>query len=287
MTVIGIQVGVLLGGAIIVETLFALPGVGRLLVTAITQRNYPTVQVGVLAIATIFILVSLVTDLIVGWLDPRVAGRGGAMSAQVAASPRQPPSGADQQGSSRGLIVAGAAACSASSSWSRSQRPCSPPTTRRRSSCDQVLAAPSAEHLFGSDVLGRDVLSRVIYGLRVSLLVSHLRGRSPRSSSPCRWDWWRDTSAVAVDTAVSRTLDMILVLPAMLLAITFIAILGPGSVVAAVAIAVIYLPILGAGDAHQHADRHPQRVRRRRPGAGGQPPADPGQPRRAERTRAR
>jgi len=72
VTVVGIQVGVLLGGAIIVEALFALPGVGRMLVTAITQRNYPTVQVGVLAIATIFILISLVTDLIVGWLDPRV-----------------------------------------------------------------------------------------------------------------------------------------------------------------------------------------------------------------------
>lgn len=78
VTVIGIQVGVLLGGAIIVETMFALPGVGRLVVTAINQRNYPTVQAGVLAIATIFILVSLITDLIVGWLDPRVADGGAA-----------------------------------------------------------------------------------------------------------------------------------------------------------------------------------------------------------------
>jgi peptide/nickel transport system permease protein len=71
-TVIGIQVGVLLGGAIIIETMFALPGVGRLVVTGINQRNYPTVQFGVLAIASIFIIVSLITDLIVGWLDPRV-----------------------------------------------------------------------------------------------------------------------------------------------------------------------------------------------------------------------
>lgn len=73
VTVIGIQVGVLLGGAIIIETMFALPGIGRLIVTGINQRNYPTVQAGVLAIATLFILVSLVTDLIVAWLDPRVA----------------------------------------------------------------------------------------------------------------------------------------------------------------------------------------------------------------------
>lgn len=76
VTVIGIQVGVLLGGAIIVESLFALPGVGRLVVTGITQRNYPVVQAGILAIATIFILVTLITDLVVGWLDPRVMDGG-------------------------------------------------------------------------------------------------------------------------------------------------------------------------------------------------------------------
>lgn len=73
VTVIGIQVGVLLGGAIIVETLFALPGLGRMVVTAINQRNYPTVQIGVLAIAVTFIFISLITDLVVARLDPRVA----------------------------------------------------------------------------------------------------------------------------------------------------------------------------------------------------------------------
>ncbi len=73
ITVIGIQFGVLLGGAIVIETLFALPGVGRMLVTAINQRNYPVVQAGVLVVATLFILVSLITDLVIGWIDPRVA----------------------------------------------------------------------------------------------------------------------------------------------------------------------------------------------------------------------
>jgi len=77
ITVIGIQFGVLLGGAIVIETLFAFPGVGRLLVTAINQRNYPVVQAGVLAVALLFILVSLVTDLAIGWIDPRVVdGKG-------------------------------------------------------------------------------------------------------------------------------------------------------------------------------------------------------------------
>jgi peptide/nickel transport system permease protein len=72
VTVIGIQFGVLLGGAIVIETLFALPGVGRLIVTSIQQRNYVVVQGGVLVVAVLFILVTLLTDVIVGWLDPRV-----------------------------------------------------------------------------------------------------------------------------------------------------------------------------------------------------------------------
>jgi peptide/nickel transport system permease protein len=106
----------------------------------------------------------------------------------------------------------------------------------------RVLGAPNLQHLFGSDVLGRDVLSRVIYALRVSLLVSisavlaSLIAAVPLGLLAGYFGSW-------VDTAISRTVDMILVLPAMLLAITFIAILGPGSVVATLAIAVIYLPI--------------------------------------------
>jgi len=72
VTVVGIQFGVLLGGAIVIETLFALPGVGRLIVTSIQQRNYVVVQGGVLVVAVLFILVTLLTDVIVGWLDPRI-----------------------------------------------------------------------------------------------------------------------------------------------------------------------------------------------------------------------
>lgn len=106
-----------------------------------------------------------------------------------------------------------------------------------------VLGAPSLAHPFGLDVLGRDVLSRVIYSLRVNLLVSlSAVAVSTLLAVPLgllagyfgRW----------VDTGISRALDMLLVLPAMLLAITLIAILGPGSAVAALAIAMIYLPIL-------------------------------------------
>ena len=107
----------------------------------------------------------------------------------------------------------------------------------------RVLGAPSWVHPFGSDVLGRDVLTRVIYGLRASLLVSISAVAAsmvlavPLGLVAGYFGAW-------LDGAISRVLDMILVLPAMLLAVTFIAILGPGSAIAAIAIAVIYLPIL-------------------------------------------
>ena len=108
---------------------------------------------------------------------------------------------------------------------------------------DQLLGRPSAQHLFGSDVLGRDVLSRVLYGLRVSLLVA-LSAVLVSTVVAVPLGLVAGYFGGLADTAISRSLDMVLVLPAMLLAITFIAVLGPGSVVAAVAIAVIYLPIL-------------------------------------------
>ena len=106
-----------------------------------------------------------------------------------------------------------------------------------------VLSAPSLLHPFGLDVLGRDVLSRVLYGLRASLLVS-ISAVAVATALAVPLGLLAGYFGRWVDTAISRTLDMLLVLPAMLLAVTLIAILGPGSIVAALAIAVIYLPIL-------------------------------------------
>jgi peptide/nickel transport system permease protein len=76
ITVVGIQFGVLLGASIVIETIFGLPGVARLVVTALEQRNYTVVQGGVLTIATLFVVVNLLTDLAYGWLDPQVGERG-------------------------------------------------------------------------------------------------------------------------------------------------------------------------------------------------------------------
>ncbi len=72
VTVIGAQVGYLLGGAIVTEEVFTLPGVGRLVLNAVYQRDYPLVQGAILFIAMIFTLSNLVVDLLYGYLDPRI-----------------------------------------------------------------------------------------------------------------------------------------------------------------------------------------------------------------------
>ena len=72
VTVAGVQVGYLRGGAVIVEQIFALPGLGTLVLNGITQRDYPVVQAGVLFIAATFVLVNLVVDVLYAYLDPKI-----------------------------------------------------------------------------------------------------------------------------------------------------------------------------------------------------------------------
>ena len=72
VTVLGIQVGTLLGGAILTETVFSWPGLGSMMVRAIQARDYPLVQGGVLLIATTFVCVNLLVDLLYAVFDPRI-----------------------------------------------------------------------------------------------------------------------------------------------------------------------------------------------------------------------
>jgi ABC-type dipeptide/oligopeptide/nickel transport system permease component len=71
VTLIGLQFGTLLGGAVVTETIFAWPGVGRLAVQSIFVRDYPVVQAGVFVLALSFVAINLLVDLLYGWLDPR------------------------------------------------------------------------------------------------------------------------------------------------------------------------------------------------------------------------
>lgn len=72
ITIIGAQLGYMLGGAVLVEVLFSWPGLGQLMVEAVFNRDYPLVQGSVLVTATVFVLLNLVVDLLYGVFDPRV-----------------------------------------------------------------------------------------------------------------------------------------------------------------------------------------------------------------------
>lgn len=73
ITVIGLNFGSLLGGTIITEQVFAVNGVGRLMINAISSRDFPMVQGSVLLVATIFVVVNLVVDIVYAFIDPRIS----------------------------------------------------------------------------------------------------------------------------------------------------------------------------------------------------------------------
>lgn len=72
LTVIGLQMGLLLGGAILTETIFSWPGIGRYVYEAIQFRDYPVIQSGILIIAFIFVMINLIVDILYGLIDPRI-----------------------------------------------------------------------------------------------------------------------------------------------------------------------------------------------------------------------
>lgn len=73
VTIIGLQLGLLLSGAVLTETVFALPGLGRLAITSLLSRDYSVVQAVVLVTALIIVVINLVVDLLYGYLDPRIS----------------------------------------------------------------------------------------------------------------------------------------------------------------------------------------------------------------------
>ena len=72
MTVLGLDLALTLGGTVIIETVFAWPGVGRLTVEAINTRDFPVVQAAVFVLASTFVLINMIVDIIYTFLDPRI-----------------------------------------------------------------------------------------------------------------------------------------------------------------------------------------------------------------------
>jgi peptide/nickel transport system permease protein len=78
VTVIGITLSLLLSGSVVIETVYSLPGVGRLLASAVLRRDYPVIQGGLLMVAVALVCLNILVDVLYAWLDPRVRFEGGS-----------------------------------------------------------------------------------------------------------------------------------------------------------------------------------------------------------------
>jgi peptide/nickel transport system permease protein len=76
VTIVGLQLGALISGAVVTERIFGLPGFGKLTIDSVFQRDYPVIQAVVLVTATAYILINLLVDLLYSVIDPRIRVRG-------------------------------------------------------------------------------------------------------------------------------------------------------------------------------------------------------------------
>ncbi len=211
ITVLGLQFGQLLGGAIITETVFAWPGVATLTVESIRNQDFPVVQCAVVLLALLIVAVNLIVDVVVGLIDPRIRARLSAMSAPARrrGHPRStrpaPETSAAGRASWRRLLrlrwgVAAAGillliiASAALAPWIAPHDPLAV-DIRHRLAPPAWMAGGTADHLLGTDQVGRDLL--VARDLRRAGVAGGGGGRRPRCRPPsaCCWGWRPATSA--------------------------------------------------------------------------------------------
>ncbi len=246
----------MLGGSVVTETVFGIPGVGRLLVDAVSRADYPVIQYAILMFAIFFVVINLVTDLLTQWLDPRTREeeRAGMSIAQnVAPAPASPTAPRRLRATARAgsllrrilsqpkgaigltLVVlylllaifgpaSGAAGCLSART---SHRRFSPPLPRTGS------ARTSS---------GRDVLSRILVGARATLgigvggvTVAFLVGVPLGILAAWRRGW--------IEAAVMRAIDIMLSFPDIVFALAVVAILGANTQNVIIAVGIVSIPV--------------------------------------------
>ena len=234
ITLIGLQPGFLLAGAVVVESIFNWPGIGKLTLDAVASRDFPMIQGGVLVAAVVFVVVNFLVDLLYAVLDPRVRA-GDSMtrrSAAVAETRRRRRIGAGDQPRRRLLrtvtrspaAVAGLVGVAADRRRDAAGAAGRARTIPPRRTSSNILAPPmwadggDADHPLGTDALGRDFASRLIYGARYSLLISTARCCSVPSSGS-RPAWSPASSAAGPTPSLMRLGDIQLAFPFILFAI--------------------------------------------------------------------
>ena len=223
VTLFGLYIGTLLGGAVITETVFAIPGVGRLMIDSIYGRDYPVVQGLTLTLAILVSLVFLVTDIVQAMLDPRHrAGLDERLPAAGTACPvRRPASGRRRKSPLiGGLIMLVMLVCAF---FPGAVAPFDPLAF----DYNAIMQPPSLVHPFGTDNLGRDMLSRVIFAASIDLQIAIFSTVFPLLLGTV-------IGAVVgyrgglIDALFGRLVDLSVTVPFLILVIAIVAVLGPG-----------------------------------------------------------
>ena len=186
LTLLGLQAGQLMGGAVLTETVFAWPGLGRLMVKAIFARDYVLLQGAVLVFALAFVLINLLVDLSYGAARP---ARGAAGLAMAFAAERSRPAVAWRADGRLGPLPPQSPRAGRARPGRRarcSARPLAPVAGALRSRAQSLIekrAQPGGKYLLGADEFGRDILSRVIYGIARGAAGGRALGRDRAGSA--------------------------------------------------------------------------------------------------------
>jgi dipeptide transport system permease protein len=244
---------VLLTGAILTETIFSWPGIGKWMVDSVFRRDYPVIQGGLLIIAGMIMLVNLGSTCSTA-SSTRASGteERSMANTQLAASADLDPSlrrrladfwyyFSENRGAVIGLVVFVVLVLVALLASVIAPHP---PTAQYR---DAVLLPPlwqeggRAGYLLGTDAVGRDIFSRLVYGAQFSLFIGvvvttiALVGGIVVGVFAGYFGGW-------LDTVIMRVMDIILAFPSLLLALVLVAVLGPGLTNAMIAIALVLQP---------------------------------------------
>ena len=243
ITVIGTGFALLISGVVVTESVFNLPGIGRLTVDAVLARDYPVIQAMILLTSRIYVAVNLLIDVAYTLLDPESVFRL-LMAIETLPEPSIPittPFRPRLGFLTATPIIAAATICLALViADRRSSRRCSRRTIRMLLAPAQRLKPSSAQFLLGTDAYGRDVLSRIIYGGRISLLIG--LGAAVFSigiglviglvSGFFKW----------VDAVMMRVMDGLMAIPSILLAIAVVSLSGASLMTVLVAITIPEIP---------------------------------------------
>jgi peptide/nickel transport system permease protein len=240
LTIMGLQFAFLLAGTIIIENVFYLPGLGRLVVQAITQRDLIVVEGVVMLLVASVIVINLLVDICYAIVDPRLRVRAMSDRARRPPSARRPRHSCARHFANRSFVIGFvvtvliAAMALVSFVWT--------PYDITNLIVANRMQPPSAEFWLGTDHFGRDILSMIMVGSRNSIAVAFIAvgiGMAIGVPLGC----WAAARGGWLDEALMRFNDLVFAFPALLSAIMITAIFGAGAINAIIAIGIFNIPV--------------------------------------------